>query len=269
VAPLLVAIAAAAEPASPDVEVKLALRPERVLDGQHRPTAEVAEFFGVEKPPLKIRMQFLDGPKQQLHESGWDIRLRMREDEPDLEITYKRRYRVPEGTLKSVLAQAADDGFDADEKDYEPQVEWGLEKQTLSFSRSKTAPPAGSGPLALPAPAKSRAIVLAEIPGKLDEFRQPGWARKVLAQGHVYGPVEGRRWRGQRDDVDDKIDIEVWELRTTTSKKEYLVEVSFKAKDLKKTEGRRQALKEHLQQRGWLLDRDTLKTETILDRYKP
>ena len=85
----------------------------------------------------------------------------------------------------------------------------------------------------------------------------------------MYGPVEGKRWRGQRDDVDDKIDLEVWELRTTTSQKEYLVEVSFKAKDLTKAEGRRQTLKNHLQQRGWLLDRDTLKTETILERYKP
>jgi hypothetical protein len=268
-AQLLAAIAAAVEPASPSVEVKFALRPDRVLDANHRLTAEVADFFGVVKPPVKLRMQFLDDSTGRLHEAGWDIRLRMREGEPDLEVTYKRRYPVATDTLASVLAQAAVDGFDAGEQDYEPQVEWGLTKQTVTFSRERTASPAVSGTLALPSLARSRAIVLDMLPGKLDRFRQPGWARTVLAGAHVYGPVDGMRWRGERGDVDDKIDLEVWKLRTPDSREEPLVEIAFKAKDPAKAEGRRQALREHLRRQGWLLDRDVLKTDTILKRYKP
>ncbi len=109
-----------------------------------------------------------------------------------------------------------------------------------------------------------------KLPGKLAHWLRDGWAKSVLIEAHVYGPVDGKRWTGKRDAIDDEIALEVWQIRKSSSdEKEGLVKVSFKKKDRSKAQASRERLLELLRsQEGWLLEDDVLKTERILERYQ-
>src|SRR5262249_16930563 len=159
-----------------------------------------------------------------------------------IEFTYKKRFPVEKGKLDAVLEQAANEGFDRDETDYEPQVEWGLGRQTLSFTRKKIVDFPGLKKMELPEGAEARKVSIAKIAGKLDRVKHDGWARDILAQAHRYGPVKGRRWSGHLNGTE--LDFEVWEVRTKDGRGfEPIVELSFKEDDRTKAESRRSKLK--------------------------
>ena len=67
--------------------------------------------------------------------AGWNVRIRKFEGEHEFELTYKRRYPFDGATLANTLAMAERDGFDKNESDYDAQVEWGAQGQTLTMSR--------------------------------------------------------------------------------------------------------------------------------------
>jgi hypothetical protein len=254
--------AAAAKPATPGVEVKLFLDPRLTLDARNEPGRDVLAAFQVSGHPVAIKMQFLDGRGLELHKAGWNVRFRTVQGKDEMELTYKRRYPVPSG-LDTALARAERDGFDADEKDYEPELEWGYQQETLTFSNEK---PKKSTTPTLPSLANARTLASNEMPGKLRRFRSDGWAKGILSGARIYGPVEGRRWSGRH--LDDDISIEVWTLPGACGTgTERIVEVSFKKKQRSdKAVEKREALLELLDQKGWLLTRDVLKTALILER---
>ena len=256
--------AAAAKPASPGVEVKLFLDPSLTLDARNQPRRDVLAAFQATGNPVTIKMQFLDGPGLELHKAGWNIRFRTVQGKNEMELTYKRRYPVPSG-LDAALAGAERDGFDDDEKDYEPELEWGYQQETLTFSNEKSKE--STNPT-LPSLANARTRAVNEMPGKLQRFRANGWAKGILSDANIYGPVEGRRWTGGLPDIDDAISIEVWTLPGTCGTgKERIVEVSFKKKERSdKAVAKREAFLQLLKQKGWLLPRDVLKTTLILER---
>jgi len=262
---LLQLTAAAAEPASPGVEVKLFLDPSLTLDARNQPSRDVLAAFEVTGDPVTIKMQFLDGRGLELHEAGWNVRFRTVQGKDKMEVTYKRRYRVASG-LDAALAEAERDGFNAGEKDYEPELEWGYKQETLTFSNEKSKE--STNPT-LPSLANARTLAVSQMPGKLKRVGADGWAKSILSGARIYGPVEGRRWTGRHRDIDDDISIEVWTLpgagRTDT---ERIVEVSFKKKERSdKAVAKREALLKLLEQKGWLLPRDVLKTALILERF--
>lgn len=254
--------AAAAEPASPGVEVKLFLDPRVTLDARSQPSRDVLAAFQVTGNPVTIRMQFLDGPGLELHKAGWNVRFRTVQGKGEVELTYKRRYPVP-SSLDAALARAERDGFDVDEKDAE--LEWGYQQETLTFSKEETK--ASTNPT-LPLHANARSLAVNEMPGKLRRFRADGWAKSILSGARLYGPVEGRRWTGRHPGIDDEIFIELWTLPGACGTgTERIVEVSFKKKQRSdKAVEKRDILLELLEQKGWLLPRDVLKTALILER---
>ena len=255
--------AAAAKPASPGVEVKLFLDPSLTLDARNQPRRDVLAAFQATGNPVTIKMQFLDGPGLELHKAGWNIRFRTVQGKNEMELTYKRRYPVPSG-LDAALAGAERDGFDDDEKDYEPELEWGYQQETLTFSNEKSKE--STNPT-LPSLANARTRAVNEMPGKLQRFRANGWAKGILSDANIYGPVEGRRWTGGLPDIDDDISIEVWTLPGASgTDTERIVEVSFKKKERSdKAVAKREAFLQLLKQKGWLLPRDVLKTALILE----
>jgi hypothetical protein len=257
----------AGEPASPGYEVKLFLNPKKVLKKGQEPSQDLIDFLGISGPPARLRMAFLDSNLKELHAEGWNVRLREVEGKKELEVTYKRRYPVPDD-LDGTLAVAARQGFDAGETEYEAEVEWGYRKKTLSFTRKKEVEKPGGD--AFPSAKEARRLAASELPGKLDHWVRQGWAESVLTDARLYGPVEARRWAGSRDDVDDKIVLELWQVRKPSGDgEEPLVEVSFKKKDpAKATSGREQLLKRLQDKKGWLVEDDVLKTERILERYR-
>jgi hypothetical protein len=256
--------AAAAEPASPGVEVKLFLDPSLTIDARNQPSRDVLAAFEVTGNPVTIKMQFLDGRGLELHKAGWNVRFRTVQGKDKMELTYKRRYPVASG-LDAALAEAERDGFDAREKDYEPELEWGYEKETLTFSNEKSKK--STNPT-LPSLANARTLAVNEMPGKLQHFGPHGWATGILSGARIYGPVEGRRWTGRH--LDDQISIEVWTLPGAGgTDTERIVEVSFKKKKRgDEAVAKREALLKLLEKKeGWLLPRDVLKTALILERF--
>lgn len=259
--------AGAEEPAVPKKhEVKFFLKPDAVLDADHTFRKEVREVFQAEGDAAKVQMQFLDNHSLSLNAAGWNVRLRRFEGKGEVEVTYKRRYKVHD-TLSETLKKAVADGFHAGETDYEVEVEWGFEHQTLTFSREKSVPPPDGG-ADLPGGQASRKIAVQEMPDKLNKVEKPGWALNILSDAHVFGPVQGWRWKGKHPKVDDQINLEVWEIRSQDQKGyESVVEVSFKEKNPDKATTKRDELKILLEGKGWLLPRDVLKTQMVLERY--
>lgn len=252
-------------------EVKVFLDHTLVLDLEFKPTKQAERTFDLKNSNRKIAMQFLDSErlpdeeKRPLDAAGWNVRLRRFEDSGKLELSYKRRYSFERGQLASVLAEAAREGFHDKENDYEAQVEWGFKKQTLSFTRKKELDAVGLSELELPGVKKARAMAIREIPGKLDRTKQPGWAKDLLTNAKLYGPVLGKRWEG--DWQGPKLSFEVWLIRGKDGTGyEPVVELSFKA-DMHEASGLREKLIAFVRDQGWLLENDILKTKTILERY--
>jgi hypothetical protein len=266
--------APAAAPASPAVEVKFFLKPHQVLDTNRRPNDALRTVFGVpketKKKPVKIRMQFLDGPNQELHHEGWNIRLRKVQGQDHIELTFKRRYHVDD-SLETVLAKAAQDGLDArSTNEYASELEWGYDKQTVTYANQKRAGDAEEQSLALPSAADAQDLVAKKLPAKLQQWKDDGWAKRVLSGACLYGPVDGWRWQGSHAKIDDKIAIEVWALPTADGiGTEHVVEISFKKNKYdRQVTGKRQKLLKILKKKGWLLENDVLKTTLILERSR-
>ncbi|HJZ55795.1 MAG TPA: hypothetical protein VKE74_12580 [Gemmataceae bacterium] len=253
--------------AVPNYEVKMFLDSAKVLTVEFKPTKDADRVFNLTHPSRKITMQFLDARPHQLHQEGWNVRLRRFDGTGEVELSYKRRYRIAaDEPFAEALAKAAHDGFTAAEKDYAAQVEWGFERQRLSFTRKKLLKAKGLGELELPGLADTRAVVVRELPGKLDRQKQAGWARGLLTDGHLYGPVLGKRYAGQWQGPD--LDFEVWLVRTESGQGvEPVVELSFKADERADAGGFRDKLLHFVRDHGWLLETDVLKTDMILKRY--
>jgi hypothetical protein len=212
-------------------------------------------------------MQFVDGAGQELAGVGWYVRLRRFDGEDGVELTYKRRYQVGDD-LDAALREAAGDGFDADEEDYEAQVEWRARLGPLSFTRKLERPLPGYYGLELPNEADCRTMAVDGLPGKLRRVGRPGWAQAQLGGARIYGPVAGKRWQGCWDDK--PVRIELWSLRRASGDgMERIVELSFKEKRVDDAGARRGELQRELARRGWLAaDADlVLKTGEILRRY--
>jgi hypothetical protein len=205
-----------------------------------------------------------------LHQEGWNIRFRKVQGEDHVELTFKRRFPVQEG-LERAFAKAAQEGFGAASgSQYQAEVEWGYSRQTLSFGKEKNAGSAESKTLALPSAEDAQHLAQEKLPDKLQQWKRKGWAKRVLFDACLYGPVDGWRWYGNHEDIDDKIAIEVWRLLSADkSSNEPIVEISFKKKKYDaQTSVKRQKFLNLLERKNWLLKKDVLKTALILERSR-
>ncbi|MFD2333131.1 hypothetical protein ACFSR7_28070 [Cohnella sp. GCM10020058] len=258
----------AAGVATPNYEVKWYLDPGVVLGSDHKLKNAVLNAFDMPSTVEKMNVEYLDSDDLDLHAEGWDVRIRKMESYSDeeFEVTYKMRYPIAGGNIQAALNAAAADGFDADEDDYEAQIDWGYASQTLSFSNKKDAELDGYAGMELPSKGDSRNLAEDLIPGKLENWQSGDWAEDILHDAHVYGPVSAKRSIGKWDD--EKLYIEVWEIKKASgSGYEYLVEASFKEDDYATASAKRDSLKNKLIAEGWFLPQDGLKTTKILERY--
>jgi hypothetical protein len=251
--------------ASLDYELKLLVDPDRTLGEGFEPVGDVRDAFDIDEPQQMV-MQFVDGVGLVLNEAGWNVRLRAFEGEDELQLTYKKRYPIDDDDIGGAEAQAEADGFAADPDEYEAQVEWGPRRKTLSISKKVELAPEGSDPLDLPGEQRSRALSAASIPARLEEQMSPVAVSNVLAEAHLFGPVRGERWKGTWHGK--KVSFEVWHIRALPGEEEKpIVEVSVKEDDREKARKIQKRLRAFLDEQGWLLDGDSLKTEMILERY--
>ena len=185
-------------------------------------------------------------------------------------MTFKRRYPVE--TLDLARAVAIHDGFESGRtNDFKSEIEWGYEKQTLTFLSETNVEVTNQQGTALPTVSDARLASEKHMPEILRNWNGSESPATIMSNACLYGPVSGTRWRGSHPDVDDDISIEVWTLPMETSlAKELIVEISFKRKAYdEQAKGRREALMKLLEIHGWLLSKDVLKTQLIFERFHP
>ncbi|SFC69742.1 hypothetical protein SAMN04488168_10819 [Bacillus sp. 491mf] len=253
----------AASVMEPNFEVKLLLKPEQVINDKGKLNKSVLEYFQASSSSEKINVQFLDTNEKDLYDAGWTARIRKKESEQDFELTYKKRYPIQNDDIQEALVLAKKVGFDQKSNNYEAQIDWGFEKKTLSISNKKSHQAKGYGLLQLPGEKEARKMMIDKLPDKMNNWLYKNWAKNILNQSHIFGPVLVDRYQGKYNKLNT--DIEVWPLDHTGNKEEdYIVEVSFKVNDEKTARKQRELFIQALQKQGWLLPKDSLKTELIL-----
>ncbi|KAK5655140.1 hypothetical protein OQA88_6039 [Cercophora sp. LCS_1] len=264
------ATALAASKLNPSYEIHFLLDPSVVL----APSTDASSSFSLDTysliPPLlsafsmstttlQMSIQYLDTPSQTLYNAGWSPRIRKLETSSPstYELTYKKRYPIASG-INAALETAKSEGFTSSSP-FDGQVEWGWANQTLSVSDKKDVKIKGYSGLEMPDAEDSKRVLRDEAPGLFGLVDE-------LDEARVYGPVRARRSVGEWEG--EEVDVEVWEVRTEDGEGlEGLVEVSFKTKGYTDAVSRRDALVHFLAKRGWLVERDSLKTGLIMGRY--
>lgn len=250
----------------PDYEVKLLMSPSAVLGSDNKLTSAVRTAFGMPETVTKMNVQFLDTDDQDIYTNGWTPRIRKTEGESDFELTYKKRFPITGGNIDAALTAANADGFDSSDTNYEAQVEWGYQKQTLSISRAKTASKSGYSGMDLPSAKDSRKLLKDNAPGKFEDYLYNNWGTDMLDDSRIYGPVLAKRSTGTWNGF--KTYIEVWPiLNAAGTGTEYVVEISFKTTSRTTASQKHDELITYLQSKGWFLPQDSLKTQLIMDRY--
>lgn len=250
-------------------EVKFSLKPEVVLDSSHNLVSAVRSEFGTGSSYKSYRTQFMDTAGLTMDAQGWSERIRKRSDQSTHEIQFKKRYPIVGGDLNAALTQAANDGLDSG-SGFDFEVDWGYTKQTLSVSKEADVTVSGSSGsgLNMPNEATSRTVSVSNAPTKFKNWTSTGWGTTQLNNAVVFGPVDFKRYTGEIGDLD--LDIEIWAVRNATNTgTEYLVEASFKTDSTSEATSTRAELQEALEDNGWLLPQDVLRTDLIMERYAP
>ncbi|MGM1045702.1 MAG: hypothetical protein ACQEXX_06115 [Bacillota bacterium] len=260
---------AALEPMTPNYELKVFLDPAVVLDGNKELKSDVMAYFNMSTTAEKMAVQFMDTENLDLNQAGWSVRIRKKEAYTDgkFELVYKKRYPIMNGDIDGALMLAASEGFEASDTNYEAQVDWGYQKQTLSISRKKTIKKSGYEGMELPTPKDSRNWTISEAPGKFDNWLGSGWGTGRLAEVQkARGPVDANRHVGTWNGIETY--VEVWQLLNSTGTGfDYIVEASFKLDSSTEAAAKKANFEADMAAAGWFLPVDQLKTQLILERY--
>ncbi|RAK86382.1 hypothetical protein BO79DRAFT_153951 [Aspergillus costaricaensis CBS 115574] len=256
---------------TPDYEIRLLLNPAKVLNPENELMGTVLSTFGIPstatmpQTATKLNVQFLDTCSKEIYTAGWSIRIRKAEGDDKFELNYKRRYAITGGDIDTALTIANNDGFNTGTTNYEAQVEWGYEKQTLSISRKKRAASDDSG-TDLPGIIESRRMLIDEAPDRFNNFKFNEWGTEAIAVSRIFGPVLFSRYIGSWKRI--PLYIEVWPLLNSEGTDiEHSVEASFKTKDRATASTGQETLVACLKNNGWFLAKDSLKTKLIMERY--
>ncbi len=85
---------------------------------------------------------------------------------------------------------------------------------------------------------------------------------EMLRGSHIYGPVLMKRYTGEFENI--KTNIEIWPLSNTGKiEDDFVIEVSFKTNEEIIATKQRELLMASIEKKGWLLPKDSLKTELI------
>lgn len=259
VASILAVSALSAPVATPNFEVKLSLLDKALSSG--KPSSELISAFALESSEERT-YSYYDTDGQALNGAGWAVRLRHKEGK-DLQLTYKKRYAV--SSLSSALEQAKAEGFDSSDTNYEPQVDWSYAKQVLSFSNEKKASATEYSGTSLPSSSDGLALLVDEIPGKLENWKSKNWGKDTLKASREHGPVTSRVWDGTFEGVDAS--VEILPVKGASGGTELYTEFSFKVDDEATAKSLREKAIKLVEGKGWLDKDGDLKTSIVLDRY--
>lgn len=261
---------------TPNFEVKLLMKPEEVLKSDGKLKDSVVKEFQVSKGSKKMSIQFVDTDKQLIYNSGWNLRIRKSEGEDTFGLTYKKRFKIDttnnangEANINLAVDSAHNETFDSS-SGFEAQVETGYQQMTLSISNNAEVSDKGYKEMELPHAQDSRHLLNDNAPQQYNSWSasvQKAGSGAPLTSAIVYGPVHAKRYKGTWNDL--KVFIEVWPIRKskTDDTMENVVEASFKVDHLNEALDGRKNLAKHLEEKGWLDAKDSLKTKLIMERY--
>ncbi|WP_341279959.1 hypothetical protein [Paenibacillus sp. FSL H8-0537] len=249
----------------PSYEVKLLLDSTQVLNSNLTLTSAVSSQFNL-TTSRQTNVEYFDTNSHALDDAGWNARFRKKEDKNNYELTYKKRYPVQNGNIDAALTLANTEGFDITDDNYKAEIDWGYSKQTLSMSVDKKVTKSLNGALGLPSESAARQMLLDELPGKLKNWGTSNWGKTQLQNSHAYGPVLTTKHTGTWNGLE--VDVEIWPIRNAAGTGvEPIVEISFKTDEYSVANTNRTALINSLNNLGWLVPADGLKTQLLLERY--
>lgn len=266
-------------PCKPEYEVKYLVNPDLVLNDDGTYKEEFQNLFTDFALKGTTRMSYYDTEDLALNQAGWTIRIRKKSNKKAQQCTFKRRYSgtnkknaLTQKDVDKAVEKAYKDGFHNmnEQFKYGCEIDYGYSKATLSYSYDLDIATTGKGNVDIPNQEDSIAFITANVPSDLT---------LPLEGIREHGAVELTSYSAMMDNV---VEVAVESMTIKASKDseelETIIEVSFKLEDYagEIVEGKtdlelvnelRDNLYAKLYDTGYLLEKDGLKTNSILERY--
>ena len=266
-------------PCKPEYEVKYLVNPDLVLNDDGTYKEEFQNLFTDFALKGTTRMSYYDTEDLALNQAGWTIRIRKKSNKKAQQCTFKRRYSgtnkknaLTQKDVDKAVEKAYKDGFHNmnEQFKYDCEIDYGYSKATLSYSYDLDIATTGKGNVDIPNQEDSIAFITANVPSDLT---------LPLEGIREHGAVELTSYSAMMDNV---VEVAVESMTIKASKDseelETIIEVSFKLEDyageivedktdLELVNELRDNLYAKLYDTGYLLEKDGLKTNSILERY--
>ena len=269
-----------AQAMTPGYEVKFLVNPDLILESSTKqPNAEFLALFTGMALKGTTKMSYYDTPDLALNNAGWTIRIRKKSNKKAQQCTFKKRYSkinkkstLTQGDVNKAIKSTEREGFNTvNAKNFLGgcEIDYGFSKCTLSYSADYNIAETGKGNTDIPDSTTSIQFI---------NNNKPAIFTEDLATIREHGAVTLTTYEGTfKGIIVVALDVMTIkdELGTGT---ETICEVSFKLEDYtgvryeKQTDlmlvnKLREELRAVLVEKGYLLEKDGLKTNMILERY--
>ena len=269
-----------AQAMTPGYEVKFLVNPDLILDSSTKqPNAEFLALFTGMALKGTTKMSYYDTEDLALNNAGWTIRIRKKSNKKAQQCTFKKRYSkinkkstLTQGDVNKAIKSTEREGFNTvNAKNFLGgcEIDYGFSKCTLSYSADYNIAETGKGNTDIPDSTTSIQFINANKPAIFTEdlatIREHGAVTLTTYEGTFKGIVA--------------VALDVMTIKDELgSGTETICEVTFKLEDYtgvryeKQTDlmlvnKLREELRAVLVEKGYLLEKDGLKTNMILQRY--
>lgn len=267
-----------AQAMTPGYEVKFLVNPDLILDNSTKePKAEFLALFTGMALKGTTKMSYYDTEDLALNNAGWTIRIRKKSNKKAQQCTFKKRYSkinkrstLTQGDVNKGVKKATREGFNT----LTPfiggcEIDYGFSKCTLSYSADYNIAETGKGNTDIPDSTASIAFINANKPAlfnlPLDNIREHGAVTLTTYEGTFKGVVAVAL---DVMTIKDELGTGTETICEVTFKLEDYTGVRYeKQTDLMLVNKLREELRAVLVEKGYLLEKDGLKTNMILQRY--
>lgn len=267
-----------AQAMTPGYEVKFLVNPDLILDSSTKqPNAEFLALFTGMALKGTTKMSYYDTEDLALNNAGWTIRIRKKSNKKAQQCTFKKRYSkinkkstLTQGDVNKSVKSATREGFNT----LTPfiggcEIDYGFSKCTLSYSADYNIAETGKGNTDIPDSATSIQFINTNKPAIFTEdlsgIREHGAVTLTTYEGTFKGVVAVAL---DVMTIKDELGTGTETICEVTFKLEDYTGVRYeKQTDLMLVNKLREELRAVLVEKGYLLEKDGLKTNMILQRY--
>ena len=258
-------------------EVKFLVDQTLVLDEEGNYVEDFKNLFTDFELKGTTKMSYYDTEELALNEAGWTIRIRKKSNKKAQQCTFKKRYGginkgeiLKQKEIDGAIKKAVKEGYNTLNVDFpEAEIDYSFSNATLSFSCDIDIAETGKNNTDIPNSEESIAFIEANKP---EIFDLP------LEGIREHGAVILTSYSAMMEDVEVAIEsMTIKASKDAVDETETIIEVSFKLEDyegeradktdLEIVNELREKLRTKLNEGGYLIERNGLKTNTILERY--